>query len=517
MCMTIIHGDCIEVMATMEPDSIDALITDPPYGLEFMGKQWDRFTREVIKSPGRNAPKYKSAKPQSWQAGEPYQSWTTPWATEALRVLKPGGSLLCFGGTRTWHRLGVGMEDAGFRIKDTLMWLYGSGFPKAQDLGKMIDKRAGAEREVVETVKKTASANQCHEGWDRPWAYEEDGEPKRTMDITTPATSLARHWDGYKIGGIKPAWEPILWCVKPPEGTYIDNVLKYGVGAVNVEETRIGMNGDDPNIRVNPTKSNGLNSCFNIGDVDYARGPEVKGRFPANLLLSHSPECRQVGVKRVKNKGGVPQTKEVKDSSTRLLGKERTGFTHYFDPDGKETVEAWECVDDCPVRLLDEQSGELKSGKPGKKWGINDGPAYGAESRPAGTMMTGIGDTGGASRFFKIFKDERGDEMETSVRDNTQQDSFPSPLSTCRFKYCAKASKREPYNDHPTLKPVKLMEHLVRLVTRPGQLVLDPFMGSGTTLVAAIQCGREAIGIEQDRHYCDIAERRVEEVQMGML
>lgn len=123
----IIHADCIEAMRDMEESSIDVIVTDPPYGLEFMGKNWDKFTREVIKSPGRNAPKYKSAKPQSWQAGQPYQSWTQSWATEALRVLKPGGSLLCFGGTRTWHRLGVGLEDAGFRIKDTLMWLYGSG------------------------------------------------------------------------------------------------------------------------------------------------------------------------------------------------------------------------------------------------------------------------------------------------------------------------------------------------------------------------------------------------------
>jgi len=389
---------------------------------------------------------------KEWDRISGYQEWTTAWATEALRILKPGASLLCFGGTRTYHRLVCGLEDAGFIIKDCLMrfWVYGSGFPKAQDLGKMMDKRAGAE----------------------------------------PMSEAAREWDGWKVGGIKPAWEPIIWAVKPPEGSYLDNVLRWGVGAVNVDECRIAT--DWPNEYPDSWFKSG-----NQAKPDDWQGPNEKvgstcadrisskGRFPANLVLSHTQECRRVGTKRVRC--NTPNRKDGTVNSDGVFGCGVSDIEvmPYADTDGLETVEAWECSEDCPVRLLDEQSGVTTS--TGGKGLASQYPSYNGST--VGNYLTGkranmggLGDIGGASRFF----------------------------------YCAKATDRDPYNDHPTLKPTDLMKWLVRLVTREGQIVLDPFAGSGTTGIACVQSGREYILVEQDEHYCEIAERRLSECQMGM-
>lgn len=481
----------------MEENSVDAIVTDPPYGLEFMGKEWDGpkawrddanrrdkkreremetgYSKKIYGSVDEKSPAFYNLSPKHLRD---YQSWTTTWATQALRVLKPGGSMLCFGGTRTFHRLTCGVEDAGFIIKDCLMWLYGSGFPKAQSLDKMIDKRLGCEREVrgLYTDPDGCTRTNRTEGI---WSSENPG----SREITLPATDLARHWDGYKIGGIKPAWEPIIWAVKPPEGAWIDNVLKYGIGAVNVEECRVGVGSDDDYGR-NPNRSDGsLNTWGHAkkGDTKFRRviyedgWTASKGRFPANLILSHSPSCVQVGVKRVK---GSYLDHDCTDGN--LYGHYETARKKgYADPDGLETVENWSCDPDCPVRLLDEQSGGIH-GAGHVRDAIRDCEPTGLFGMPGDGQR--YGDTGGASRFF----------------------------------YTSKATDRDSYNDHPTLKPTDIIEWLVRLVTRPGQLVLDPFAGSGTTGVAAVHSGRDYILIDQDEHYCEIAERRLSEVQMGM-
>lgn len=540
----IIHADCILAMADMKPSSIDAIITDPPYGLEFMGKEWDaphkawdkRERDEQRESSGRRRGGYiglPERAPSQFQAGLNYQLWTQSWATEALRVLKPGGSLLSFGGTRTFHRLTCGLEDAGFVIKDCLMWLYGQGFPKAQDLGKMIDKRNGRRFEdrfaLGKHIKERREAlgyshKQINEwlgsarksehfesdslgfatvptlkdwhilserlGLSEEWLpliertgaergvvgksnskihLENLGEAgyREEWDITLPASDLARHWDGYKIGGIKPSFEPIIWAVKPPEGAWIDNVLKYGTGAVNVDECRVGTDSEELekarcNFEKNQTHKK-TNTGQNFLASDKLIATHGKGRYPANLLLSHTPDCREVGTKRVKAGGGKPERGNI------FKGGGKSPMWNYADPDGYETISAWECVEDCPVRLLDEQSGDLtrwfNSPRDGKGESGND--VFGNH---AGTGAAPTYDTGGASRFF----------------------------------YTSKATDRQDYNDHPTLKPTDLIEWLIRLVTRPGQTVLDCFAGSGTTGVAAIQSGREFILIEQDSHYCDI-------------
>ena len=189
----IILGECLDVLKTMPAASVDTIITDPPYGLKFMGKKWD----------------YNVPAVEVWVA--------------ALRVLKPGGTLLCFAGTRTYHRMVINIEDAGFIPKDCIMWIYGSGFPKATDISKQIDKAAGAERQVIDKKKKTQSyrdeGNNCFGG---------DKDRGRVQQITAPATNAAKLWDGYKSHGLKPAYEPILVAMKPNEGSYANNALVHG-------------------------------------------------------------------------------------------------------------------------------------------------------------------------------------------------------------------------------------------------------------------------------------------------
>jgi len=361
----IIYGDCMKVMKEISKNSIDAIVTDPPYGLEFMNRDWDKLNKHISPLPEGKYPKNRNLRGmrQDESDGYPMQLWHIKWLTEAHRVLKPGGSMLAMGGTRTFHRLMVAMEDAGFIIKDTLMWLYGSGFPKAQDLTNMLKKRG------IETDK----------------------------------------WQGFKIGGIKPAFEPIIWAIKKPEGSYIDNVLKWGVGAINVDECRIGI---ESTIRKNHT-----DGIWSSKNQENTHGSS-QGRFPANVILD-----------------------------------EEAG------------------------RLLDEQSGVLKSGDLTGQPRVENKNVYGKAGTTIGTPRYWQGDSGGASRYF----------------------------------YCAKASRSErgKNNKHPTVKPIKLFEWLIKLVTREEQTVLDPFIGSGTTAIAAYRVGRKYIGIEREKEYIKIAEERV--------
>jgi site-specific DNA-methyltransferase (adenine-specific) len=239
-------------MRTLDPETIDSIVTDPPYGLSFMGKGWDH--------------------------GVPGVEF---WA-EALRVAKPGCHLLAFGGTRTFHRLAVAIEDAGWEIRDCVMWVYGSGFPKSHDVSKAIDKAAGAEREVVATIRKTPSAasENMNEGWRRPWA---ENAPK-TMDITAPATDAARQWSGWGTA-LKPAYEPIIVARKPLRGTVAGNVLEWGTGGINVGGCRVGKD---------VVSQHGRSDSENrsMTGRNYAEGPgrSWTGRWPANLIHDGSQD-----------------------------------------------------------------------------------------------------------------------------------------------------------------------------------------------------------------------------------
>jgi DNA modification methylase len=257
MSFDIRHGDCREVMRTLDPESVDSIVSDPPYGLSFMGKGWDH--------------------------GVPGVEF---WA-EALRVAKPGAHLLAFGGTRTYHRLACAIEDAGWEIRDCVMWVYGSGFPKSHDVSKAIDKAAGAEREVVGKYRSPEDTSGgkgrkfCHGG------QQLNGLP----DITAPATPEARQWSGWGTA-LKPAWEPIIVARKPLCGTVAANVLEHGTGGINVDGCRVGTEAWSRKATGNSTPY-GSETTWNTSatpDIDRSG----VGRWPANLI--HDGSDKVVGL-----------------------------------------------------------------------------------------------------------------------------------------------------------------------------------------------------------------------------
>ena len=370
--VTLWHGDCLDVLATLPDASVDSVVTDPPYGLEFMGKEWDapwkasgvgRGVRVATERADEMTPTggghttsagpYLAARVDSVRvAGLPFQQWCELWARECLRVLKPGGHLLAFGGTRTWHRLAVAIEDAGFELRDSIAWIYGSGFPKSLDVSKAIDKAAGAEREVVginpraaqQTAKFDATSYGAFAG--------------TSSDLTAPATPDAERWQGWGTA-LKPAFEPVVVARKPLEGTVASNVLAHGTGALNVDGCRVGAGLFVPGGGSN-LPSGGIMGRKNSGKPSTAG--HTSGRWPANVVLGHTPDCDVI----YEGRGEI-----------RLEGP---------------------CAPGCPVAELDRQSGESSSrvGKPrgaahGEGWGMT---ATGAE----------YADTGGASRFFYVAK-----------------------------------------------------------------------------------------------------------------
>ncbi len=382
MSYTLHHGDCLDVMRGMPAASVDAVVTDPPYELGFMNKGWDA-------------------------TGVAYR--VEVWA-EALRVLKPGGHMLAFGGSRTYHRLACAIEDAGFEVRDQIMWVYGSGFPKSLDVSKAIDKAAGAEREVV-GVRWNRTANEVYGA----------GKGTNTQTLETlPATTVARQWAGWGTS-LKPAHEPICVARKPLIGTVAANVQEHGTGALNIDGCRISVGSDDEIHAKHPHTKGGFGHANahvygkSGGSLEYDTS---KGRWPANLCHDGSDEV----------------------------------------------MEAFAAF------------GEKKSGAhPGNRKGI-------------GYMGGGKG-TIGAGR------------------------QCANSGTVARFFYAAKTSRAErgEGNVHPTVKPQALMRWLCRLITPPGGLVLDPFAGSGSTLLAALAEGFEAVGIERDPGYLAIASKRLAE------
>jgi len=364
----LILGDCLEALKKMQDNSIDAVVTDPPYGLAFMGKKWDYDVPSV-----------------------------EIWA-ECLRVLKPGGYLLAFAGTRTQHRMAVRIEDAGFEIRDMIAWVYGSGFPKSHNIGKAVDKLLGNERETV-GKDRSGSERNCMAGDFTGGEYD-----------LTKGTS---EWEGWGTA-LKPALEPITVARKPlSEKTVAENVLKWGTGGINIDGSRVGSEtittqGGDK------FKGKGI-----YGKYNTFQETEHQGRFPANFIHDGSEEV--VGL--------FPETTQagsaVRNNKRNPYGNERT-------------------------------------------WSVSETPAQ---------QTAGYTDSGSAARFF----------------------------------YCAKASKSErgESNNHPTVKPVKLMQYLVNLVSTEGATILDPFCGSGTTGVACRNTNRNFIGIEKDENYFEIAKNRI--------
>lgn len=411
-------GDCLETLRGMPDNSVDSIVTDPPYGLSFMGKRWDYDVPSV-----------------------------EIWA-ECLRVLKPGGHLLAFAGTRTQHRMAVRIEDAGFEIRDMIAWVYGSGFPKSMDVSKAIDKAAGAEREVVGVIQRAPA------GSDDPTQsggrnYRMGGE----QSITAPATDAARQWQGWGTA-LKPALEPITVARKPLVGTVATNVLEHGVGALNIDGCRVS--GEVP---VFTKKAQSADNCYGDGLNGSARTGEVStaGRWPANLIHDGSDEVR----------AGFPES-----------------------------------AGSGPARKLNRGSGNRAG-----DWGMNANAGDSAALRDAGT-----GSAARFFYCAKASKKDRDEGLDGFERVATGAMDGNSGRSGQRTAGDGITPVERPVraNIHPTVKPTDLMAYLVRLVTPPGGTVLDPFMGSGSTGKAAMREGFRFIGCELSEEYSAIARARIE-------
>jgi DNA modification methylase len=526
MTAKVLVGDCREVLLTLEANSIDACVTDPPYGLEFMGKEWDRLWVEhgdgqQGRINGKGGMDTWGKTPQ-YKGGLAAQAWHETWAREVYRVLKPGAHLLAFSGTRTSHRMVCAIEDAGFEIRDCLMWLYGSGFPKSLDVSKAMDKAARAEREVV---GKAVYGDGHIQNSVESMGYQGNEPGADTRVVTAPATDLARQWDGWGTA-LKPSYEPIILARKPLAGTVAANVTQYGTGALNIDGCRI--DGDIPETQGELT-SGGIMA----GSVPGARRepfhPNTLGRWPANLLLSHHLDCREVGTRRVKA-SGFERSRPPRQTGMIYGDHADTPFSGHADADGYETVAAWECHPDCAARLLDEMSGErggdgggyrLRSRVASTDLGIVNDDNW----RPKPVTQVNYGDTGGASRFFYTSKSSRAERNKGLAGMPEQR----GPVMSDRCVNCGKGrmdgrrdgpccdepeyestpARGNVANHHPTVKPVDLMQWLVRLITPKGGTVLDPFLGSGSTGIAADREGFHFIGIEQDAEYAEIARKRI--------
>ena len=483
--MKLINNDCIAAMKEMPENSVDSIVTDPPYELGFMGKSWDSsgvaFNVEV------------------WQ--------------EALRVLKPGGHLIAFSGSRTYHRMAVAIEDVGFEIRDQIMWVYGSGFPKSHNVSKGIDKRGGSIPSqndfgkflqdaksrtkftiadinealgrrtsnlwshfvgdiqpllpTFEQYSKLKEILQFDSSWDHLFIDEAEREVVGTkfsgiankeegqrhtigaskaveVDITIPSTEAAKQWDGWGTA-LKPAHEPMVLARKPLIGTVASNVLTYGTGGLNIDGSRVGsegMGGYEVKFSLGRRTSDG-------GEHSDFIATTSTGRFPANFIHDGSDEVVAL----------FPDTKPSKQSNRGI--------------------------------------------------GFNNSEIYG-DGNPEFDTLRGFADSGSAARFFYCAKASKRDRNEGLDGFEAKRDHDGREDGNPRGSNPRNRTNDKKVNHHPTVKPTTLMQYLVRLVTPPNGTVLDPFMGSGSTGKACAYEGFDFIGIEQSAEYIEIAQARID-------
>lgn len=402
-------GDNITSLKKLPDNSIDSVVTDPPYGLSFMGKKWDYDVPSV----------------EFWK--------------EVYRVLKPGGHILSFGGTRTYHRMVVNIEDAGFEIRDQIQWIYASGFPKSLNVGKAVDKLEGNEREVVRNDRQ----NNFNK-------YETSMMSKENRNISTELykdiniTKGQTEWEGWG-SALKPANEPICLARKPlSEKSIAENVLKWRTGGLNIDGCRIeSHNNEHFRGYVNDVDTGNANVF--IGNLGFQPTNSELGRFPANLIL-----------------------------------------------------------DETAAEMLDEQSGVSKSIKLEPKYfDIKPSNHLGSFKKTNKTLrVNNYSDKGGASRFFYVAKVSKAER-------NMGLDGFEEKEKIGNLSDVVSNSKNKVKNNHPTVKPINLMSYLCKLITPPNGIVLDPFMGSGSTGIAALLNDFRFVGMEMDSDYFKIAEARI--------
>lgn len=392
----LIVGNCLEELDKIEENSIDAIITDPPYELNFMNKGWDNAGVSFNKN--------------TWE--------------KCLRVLKPGGYLLAFGGSRTFHRIACAIEDAGFDIRDTILYLYGAGFPKSMNIGLALDKKKGVDSKVVGVKAQTGAKFKLTQQLINNGGF---NDPNRTVFEVKEAQN---EWNGWGTQ-LKPAFEPIIVARKPFKGSLVNNILKYGVGGLNIDECRVG----DEVITTN-------------GKGNTALDTQHIGRFPANIIHDGSDEATR----------GMPKTK----------GCQGKGF----------------------------KKGDYKSSAVNTPFSRGDCVPY--------------NDFGSASRYFYCAKASKRD------RDEGLDGFEPVDAGVGALRDGNRNNTEPRRNIHPTVKPTALMQYLVRLVCPKGSVILDPFMGSGSTGKAVAyenkerNAGYSFIGIEQNPEYVEIAKARIE-------
>ena len=467
------QGNMLDLLDVIQPNSVDSIVTDPPYELNFMNKGWDN-------------------------SGIAFQIDT--WK-KCLDVLKPGGYLLAFGGSRTFHRIACAIEDAGFEIRDTIMWLYSTGFPKSMSISKGIE--AKETYGAAGTVYKKKIEMACD---GETYIVKQNnngamGEPKEfERKDYVPTSELAKQWDGWGTC-LKPAYEPIIVARKPCEGSCIDNVITYGVGGINIDECRVPFE-DTPNPATNPLyrSTNGYKtmcgrditpSAFALKKEPMEMNVNTAGRFPSNVILTYDETDKDEVC------GGFP------DSSVT----------------GSRSAES-------TMRQLERRD---------NRKGATQCDIGGNVSR-----LIEYTDSGSTARYFYCAKASNRDREEgcDSLPDKQrfQQGNYSqSPVcSVCgktfngtndhslcgenTMVYQTKEDNTIRKNTHPTVKPVDLMQYLVRLVTPKGGTILDPFNGSGSTGKAAMyenkdrEAGYTYLGIELSDEYLDISNARIQYV-----
>ena len=420
------EGNMLDMLEVIPENSIDSIVTDPPYELGFMGKSWD-------------------------SSGIAFQKET--WE-KCLKVLKPGGHMLAFGGTRTYHRIACAIEDAGFEIRDCIMWVYGSGFPKSMNIGLAIDKKNGIESKIVGTKKQSGAKFKLTQELIDNGGF---NDPNRVSFDIKQAQNEFAGWGT----SLKPSYEPIIVARKPVESSIVENVMKWGVGGINIDECRVG------NEEISTHKA--PKGTFAGGDWD--RGSDTSsydthnGRFPANLIhdgseevISLFPDCKGASSQNNYSNGHIYRGQSLQESNTSL-----EGYRDWYNDDGS-AARFFYCAK-ASKRDRDEGLEEFEEKK-----------VYGED------MQWGYGNANG---------DTFGDRIANVTRKNV----------------------------HPTVKPTELMQYLVRLVSPKGSTILDPFNGSGSTGKAVMFENRERdknykyIGIELTPDYLPISKARIEYAQ----
>ena len=513
--MKVINGNNIDILKQYPDNYFDAIVTDPPYGLgkepnaEELMKDWIEKGYHEISGTGFMG--------KEWDAFVPQPLF---WK-EAFRVLKHGGHVLSFFGTRTYDWGVMAMRFAGFEVRDTITWHYGSGFPKSHNISKALDKLEGAEREVTGTRVSAYGDSDLSETIDGRNLWGKSSSKEVELK-DKPSTDAAKQWDGWG-SALKPASEPIVLARKPLEKglTIAENVLKWGTGAINIDGCRIGT-GEDKIKGGCQTKGDAWNKSMTFNQ-EHKDKIYSQGRFPANLILTHHEDCECVGTKKVKgtNDGIRIASSEFGQNSGWNDHKNKDTIRKgTANENGEETIEDWNCVDDCPIRILDEQSGESKStgGRIGNKNGAYSGIGANGFTTNHEKGDAGFGDKGGASRFFYVAKASKSERNKGLDGFDGKQVAWSNQAKAelkrgnTEFADDTKMHNKvqERVNFHPTVKPIKLMQYLVRLIAPPNGIVLDPFCGSGTTGVACKLEGVQFIGIEQDAEYCKIAQARID-------